>query len=211
MFIIVLNGDVKFGPEKWNKFLFESVLKEDYNITTTLPLTNKNVMEINNICKIYPIKEVPVESFNGDFYLLEGPFWTLNESYAEYSFNKIEKPLEEAKNVFKNKIASKRWIKENENINVTINNKNYSVSTKRENRDIFLKKYLVLNDNETTQWKFTEEWVELTKLNLKEINDFINSHVEQQFIWEKTKCQEIDNCQNIEELKTYVNDDSYLE
>ena len=62
----------------------------------------------------------------------------------------------------------------------------------------------MLNENETTQWKFPEEWVELTKVNLKTINDSINSYVEQQFVWEKIKHNEIDNCQSIDELKAFI-------
>ena len=204
MFIIVLNSQVKFGPENWNKFIFEAILREECNINVNLPIQNKNFIEVNNFCKIYPIKSVDMESYNENFDLMEGPIWTFNDTYAEYTYNRIDRPLQEIKNIFKNKITEKRWKREIQGTTVTINNKDFFVSTKREERDIFLKKYLVLNENETTQWKFPEEWVELTKVNLKTINDSINSYVEQQFVWEKIKHNEIDNCQSIDELKAFI-------
>ena len=141
---------------------------------------------------------------NEIFNLLEGPIWSFKDSYAEYTYNKIDRPLQEIKNIFKEKITKKRWDREIQGINVTINDKEFFVSTEREKRDNFLKKYLILNENETTQWKFPEEWVELTKENLKTINDSINLYVEQQFIWEKIKHNEIENCQSIEEIKTFI-------
>lgn len=204
MFIIVLNNEVKFGPENWNKFIFEAILREECNINVNLPIQNKNFIEVNNFCKIYPVKSVDMESYNENFDLMEGPIWTFNDTYAEYTYNRIDRPLQEIKNIFKNKITEKRWKREIQGTSVTINNKDFFVSTKREERDIFLKKYLVLNENETTQWKFSEEWTELTKANLKTINDSINSYVEQQFVWEKTKHDEIDNCQSVEEIKTFI-------
>ena len=204
MFIIVLNDEIKYGPIIWNKFIFETILREEFDLNVNLPIQNENFIKVNDFCTIYPVKNLEMESYNENFDLMEGPIWTFNDTYAAYTYNRIDRPLQEIKNIFKEKITKKRWDREIQGINVTINDKEFFVSTEREKRDNFLKKYLILNENEKTQWKFPEEWVELTKENLKTINDSINLYVEQQFIWEKIKHNEIENCQSIEEIKTFI-------
>ena len=204
MFIIVLNDEIKYGPIIWNKFIFETILREEFDLNVNLPIQNENFIKVNDFCTIYPVKNLEMKFYNENFDLMEGPIWTFNDTYAAYTYNRIDRPLQEIKNIFKEKITKKRWDREIQGINVTINDKEFFVSTEREKRDNFLKKYLILNENETTQWKFPEEWVELTKENLKTINDSINLYVEQQFIWEKIKHNEIENCQSIEEIKTFI-------
>lgn len=206
MFIIVKDNFIEYGPKEWNKSSFEYMI---YHLTLKkikLPNENTDAIVIDEDCKIYPIIKNIRGAFNDSFsQKLIGPFWEFTDTHAIASYDVDLMPLNKIKNEIKEKIKKIKNRKIN-GFNVTININNNDISffiDENEKRNIF-QKYSILNEESIVQWKHSNGWTELSKINFKQLVDAVNNYIEEQFVWEKTKHDEIDACQSIDELKAFI-------
>lgn len=212
MFIIVKDNFVEYGPKEWNKNSFEYMVDILTSKKINLPNENTNVITIDEDCKIYPviqnIQETEIDIFYRD---TTGPFWQFTDTHAIASYNITLASLDKIKNKIKEKI------KKNKNkkisffiVKINVNNEEILFSINEQEKNNIFQKYSIMEDSSVIQWKHSNGWIELSKSNFKELVNAVNYYIENEFIWEKTKCQEIDNCQNIDELKAFVTNEKLL-
>lgn len=118
-------------------------------------------------------------------------------SAAIFTYQILDKTLEDVKNEYKVDVKPERQRRENSAITVTINDQEITVSTSRENRLALVTK--LLGNDGPYNFKFdSNTWVEITKANLEFIIQEIDTYVQEQFDWELNKLAEIDACETKE-------------
>jgi hypothetical protein len=55
-------------------------------------------------------------------------------------------------------------------------------------------------DDEVVNWKFSDQWIQLSKDNVLEIAKEIDQYIQQQFNWETEKIAEINQCETVDQL-----------
>lgn len=205
MFIIAHNDSVILGPMRWNRYRFENEIQEECEIAATLPdLNTSSVISVSDDVKIYPVIATVHEQFNPRTQHLHGPFWTFTEDGATASYIAQDLPVESVKSSMKAEVANQRWVKESAGFSMTVQGVEVRIDTSRGNRDVFVQKYLLMADEEVSQWKFNDTWIALSKQDMMAIVSAINSHVQAQFDWEAGKIAEIDQCITLEQLDAIV-------
>jgi hypothetical protein len=203
MYLITHHNKIILGPIEWNASFIASVLQND------LDLDERPVVLPSDVFKVpfYILPEIYVRnaviekpSYNSKIQKFGGVEWTFDENngYANYSI--INKDIEEVKGELKNAAASKRWVRENTVINLTINDVDVSISTARENRRVFFDKLLVMGANDVCSWKFDGCWIDLSKEDIYNIVKSIDNTVQDAFNWEVNKIDEIYACNTLSEL-----------
>jgi hypothetical protein len=112
------------------------------------------------------------------------------------------KTLEEVKNNRKQEVAPVRREKENITITLTVNDTAVEVSTSREER-ILLASKLAASPG-PHNFKFQNNWLEITTEELQYILNQIDMKVQEAFDWELAKLQEIDACETIDDVYEVV-------
>jgi hypothetical protein len=204
-YVLVHNGFVINGPRAWNYRSFESSLQEDCEIEYKLPMskTDEEIIEIDENTKIYAA-ELVYPNYNAKIEYPHGPFWDFSTGKAIGTFQVLPTPIELIKNTLKAKVAEIRWRKEIAGLITNVQDNDVFVDTAREVRDVFLQKYILMNENETVQWKFNSGWVTLTRTEVNTIATAVANHIQSQFDWEIAKHAEIDACSTAEELDAIV-------
>jgi hypothetical protein len=200
-YVLANNNHVLNGPRAWNYRSFESTLEEDLEIEYKLPLTktDEEIITIDENTHIYPARyEYP--AYNQKTEYLHGPFWDFSTGTAIGTFEILPIQIEFIKQSLKQKVAANRYIKENAGTKITIQDTEVSIDTSRDNRNIFVQKYLLMNDTDTIQWKFPETWLTLSKQELGLVVTAADAYIQAQFDWEVTKGIEIDSKTTAEEL-----------
>lgn len=200
-YVLENNQIVLNGPRAWNYRSFESTLEEDLEIIYKLPLskTDEEIIAIDENTHIYPARyEYP--SYNQKIEYLHGPFWDFSTGIAIGTFEVLPIQIEFIKQNLKQKVAENRYNKENAGTKITIQDTEVTVDTSRDNRNIFVQKYLLMSDTDTVQWKFPERWLTLTKEELGLVVSVGATYIQEQFDWEVLKGVEIDSKQTAEEL-----------
>jgi len=200
-YVLVHNGFVINGPRAWNYRSFESSLEEDCEITYKLPMSknDEEIIEIDANTKIYAA-ELVYPSYNSKIEYPHGPFWDFSTGKAIGTFQVLSTPIELIKNTLKSKVSEIRWRKETAGMITNVQGTDVFVDTSREMRDVFVQKYILMNDNETVQWKFNSGWFTLTKTEINSIAVAIANHIQTQFDWEVSKNAQIDVCTTAQEL-----------
>jgi hypothetical protein len=200
-YVLVHNGFVINGPRAWNYRSFESSLEEDCEITYKLPMSkdDEEIITIDDNTKIYAA-ELVYPNYNPKIEYPHGPFWDFSTGKAIGTFQVLETPIDLIKNTLKAQVADNRWRKETAGLITNIQGNDVYINTAREVRDVFLQKYILMNENETVQWKFDIGWVTLTKFEMNSIATAVANHIQAQFDWEIAKHAEIDACTTAEEL-----------
>ena len=205
-FALVHNNFVSIGPRLWNKLLFEEALKEECEVTYTLPTRNDEGIPfiIASNIMILPVVSLPEPSFNSKIQRLDGPYWVLTNTKAQMSFTVTDLPIEAVKNQLKVIVANNRYTKEVGGIKMTIQDIEVSIDTARGSREIFFNAYNSMEPSETINWKFPECWLTLTKDELGSIVVAGKLHIQTCFDWERNKDQEIDAAQTLQALDAIV-------
>jgi hypothetical protein len=200
-YVLVHNGFVINGPRAWNYRSFESSLEEDCEITYKLPMSknDEEIIEIDANTKIYAA-ELVYPSYNSKIEYPHGPFWDFSTGKAIGTFQVLPTPIDLIKNTLKSKVSEIRWRKETAGMITNVQGTDVFVDTSREMRDVFVQKYILMNDNETVQWKFNSGWFTLTKTEINSIAVAIANHIQTQFDWEVSKNAQIDVCTTAQEL-----------
>lgn len=209
-YVIVSDGRVIAGPRPWAKYFFEAILRDDLEIEYTLPSTKSDrvPIEIANGVRVLAA-DIIEQNYNSKIEYLHGPFWNFDNDVATGTFEIQQNDLEAIKNALKARVAQNRWHKETRGIKVTVQNTEVTIDTNRGTRDIFVQKYMLMEEGTTVRWKFPECWLDLTKSDLGAIVAAGAQHVESQFQWESDTCSDIDACTTAQELDAVDLGDPY--
>ena len=83
------------------------------------------------------------------------------------TWDKMVKPLDQIRQMIRDDVAGKRYIKEAAGTQVTIREGvTVTADTSRDGRAIFVQVYATLADDATVDWKFPEGWFTVTKAEL---------------------------------------------
>ena len=210
MYVITHHHDydeVLLGPITWNPRFIASVLRTDLDLSFTpnIVASDEQKVPYEVLPNVWIRRVTNVsEDHNPKLHTLIGPYWVYNGTEATAEYRKQDKPLEIVKAELKQIVTANRYQKEVAGVKVTIQGVEVTVDTARDNRDVFVQKYLLMSDTDTVDWKFPETWLTLTKADLGIAVQGGVTHVQSQFSWENSKFNEIDACTTLEELDAVI-------
>jgi len=199
---------VILGPMFWQPRLIQSELN-DLDILYRVPPIEQGYIKIDDNYEIFPITNSNMPNYDPIYDQLSGPFFTYTNNEATETYEILPLSDINVKTKLKEKLASERYQAETMGIIAVINNKNVFVPTDRENRKLF-EGFLLNSDIALLYWKSSAGFVPLTRLDIVNINSLISQHVQNQFLWEKNKIDEIDAGKNIKDLKKIILDNPIL-
>ena len=204
MYALINGQELLLGPIAFNYRMINSVLEEelevDFRVTSndyqSVPIT------FTEDIKILPARnEVP--EYDPRFQTASQSSHTITETEVVFYYGVSDKPLEQIKGEYKAAVAPERWNKENTTVTVTINDKEITVSTSRDNRLSIVSK--LLSGDGPYNFKFNDGvWEEISKTDLQTILTEIDTVVQVAFDWELAKLAEIDACEDGEEVYAVV-------
>ncbi len=190
----------------WNRAMFEGTLErlnKVYNLPrldpTDLPML---IDDETRVCRA----TITEPSYIQKIQYLHGPFWDLNQPTVVGTYQVKETPLELVKNTLKVDIAAERYVKENSGVKITIQEKEVTLDTNREIRNVYFQKLSLLEEGETIHWKFPEGWIDINKEELTEMTKAVMSHVQSAFDWELDTIKEIESAEYTRDLTKFVVD-----
>lgn len=202
MYAVIYKNRVIVGPMVWNRAYFSFALEKE-NIKVGLPRTapedNELPWIINEDARIAKV-EITYPPYNEKIETVYGPFWDLSGNIAIASHEKKFRDIDSIRTTVRSQLAAERYRKETAGIQVTIQDTTVSIDTNRGSRDIFVQKYLLMADNVSTNWKFPETWLTLTKSEMASIVSAIDTHIQNCFDWEVSINTQIQNANTPEEL-----------
>jgi hypothetical protein len=204
MYVLIHKNRVIVGPMLWNRAMFSVNLERLGKFSTTLPRSEPETpFVIDEDTKIaYATFQYP--EFNSRTQYLDGPFWDLSPDVVIGSYQVQDKNIDLIKIELKQILSNERYVKEVSGTTITINDVEYFVSTERSARDAITQKYIGMGDSDTINWKFPQGFVSLTKSQVGQILQAINTKVQEAFDWELTKTQEIESATTLQELNDIV-------
>lgn len=193
MYVVTHNDQVLLGPINFNTRLINSVILDDTEILVSVVPSMESQVPLNlgNGIKIRTAVETK-PSYNTKTHMINGPFWTFDETTGTASYVVLEKPLDMVRRELKEKVKENRYKKEVAGAKVTIQGQLVTVETDRDVRGLFVQQFLLLPENGITRWKFPEMWLDLTKADLGACVAGGVSVVQGAFDWESAKGNEID-------------------
>jgi hypothetical protein len=204
MYSLVNGQELLLGPIAFNYRMINSVLEEELEVdfrVTSQDYQNVPITFTEDI-KILPARnEVP--EFDPRFQGVSQTSHTITDTEVVFYYGVGDKPLEQIKAEYKAGVAPERWNKENTKVTITINGKEITVSTSRDNRLSLVSK--LLSSDGPYNFKFNDGvWEEITKTDLQTILNEIDSVVQAAFDWELAKLEEIDACETKEAVYEVV-------
>jgi hypothetical protein len=204
MYALINGQELLLGPIAFNYRMINSVLEEelevDFRVTSqdyqSVPLS------FTEDIKILPARnEIP--EHDPRFQTISQTSHEITDTEVVFSYGVADKSLEQIKEEYKAAVAPERWNKENTTVTVTINDKEITVSTSRDNRLSLVSK--LLSGDGPYNFKFNDGvWVEISKTDLQTILTEIDTVVQAAFDWELAKLAEIDACENGEAVYAVV-------
>lgn len=195
------------GPGPWkHRFIQSDVdnLDIEYTVSPTEP---GGYLKIADNLEVYPAS-IETPSFDSLYQELIGPSWTFTNGVARGIYTVKDRDINQIKGHLKNLLAAERYKKEVAGIKLVVQDVEVTLETDRDIRNIFVQKYSLMGDNDTSEWKFPETWLTLTKLDLGIIIATGAAYIQAQFDWEKGFVDQIDSAETIESLKSIK--DSFL-
>jgi hypothetical protein len=201
MYVIIHKSRVIVGPLAWAQKYYTDVLKIRHRIQANIPGQAPEQMPytVDENTKIHEVVENK-PNIDPMIQYHYGPLWDTTNDVVVANYEVKELSIESARNNFRHLAAHERYKKEISGTKVTIQDKEVSVETSRGDRDIFVQKYLLMSEQETVNWKFSEGWLTLTKQELGSVVQAGATHIQNSFDWEKNINDQIDAAQTPEEL-----------
>lgn len=204
MYALVNGQELLLGPIAFNYRMINSVLEEELEVNfrvTSQDYLNVPITFTEDI-KILPARnEVP--EYDPRFQTVSQSSHEITDTEVVFYYGVSDKSLEQIKSEYKAGVAPERWNKENTTVTVTINNKEITVSTSRDNRLSLVSK--LLSGDGPYNFKFNDGvWEEISKTDLQTILTEIDTVVQAAFDWELAKLAEIDACEDGEAVYAVV-------
>jgi len=202
----VILGPIDWRPRYISDIIFDELQEE---VTVTAEDEQRVPYEILPGVKVRRCNITYENLTNEKIHRHEGPFWIYDDENPEVqaiaSWIRVDKPISQVKGELKSLAASVRWQKESLGVVLNIQETDVFCDTSRGNRNIFLQKYSMMQDNETIKWKFPDNiWLTLSKTELGFIVSKGAEYIQSCFDWEADKSAEIDACTTLEELDAII-------
>jgi hypothetical protein len=194
MYALINGQELLLGPIAFNYRMINSVLEEELEVEFRVTSNDYQSVPIvfTEDIKILPTRnEVP--EHDPRFQTVSQTSHEITDTEVVFSYTVSDKSLEQIKAEYKAGVAPERWNKENTTVTVTINDKDITVSTSRDNRLSLVSK--LLSSDGPYNFKFDDSiWVDIAKTDLQTILTEIDTVVQAAFDWELAKLAEIDAC-----------------
>jgi len=204
MYSLVNGQELLLGPIAFNYRMINSVLEEELEVdfrVTSQDYQSVPIVFTEDI-KILPARN-DIPEYDPRFQSVSQTSHTITDTEVVFGYSVSDKPLEQIKSEYKAGVAPERWNKENTTVTVTINGKEITVSTSRDNRLSLVSK--LLSGDGPYNFKFNDGvWVEISKTDLQTILTEIDTVVQEAFDWELVKLAEIDACEDGEAVYAVV-------
>lgn len=203
MYALINGQELLLGPVAFNYRMINDELEElevDFRVTSS---SYQSVpISITEDIKILPARN-DIPEYDPRFQSVAQSSHTITDSEVVFTYGVSDKPLEQVKDEYKAGVAPERWNKENTTVTVTINGKEITVSTSRDNRLSIVSK--LLSGDGPYNFKFNDGvWEEISKTDLQTILNEIDNVVQAAFDWELAKLAEIDACEDGEAVYAVV-------
>lgn len=197
-YILVINGQVVWGPVEWNRRIFELEIETEAGISTSLPdrKPDASVITIGDGIRIMPVAHLNRPSYHLLAETLEGPFWTFGD-VAECEYRVVPLPVEQAKPNFKQSVATLRWKQEFKKVTIDIKGNTVEVSAARDVRDQWGMLYAV---GIPKTWKFGSVWLELDREDFLNIATAIDTYIQSLYDEELRLSRLIDEATTTQDL-----------
>ena len=194
-FYALVNGQqLLLGPIDFNCRMINSVLEEELEVDFRVTSNDYQSVPIifTEDLKILPARNY-IPEYDPRFQSVSQTSHIITDVEVVFSYSVSDKSLEQIKNERKAEVAPERWNKENTTVTVTLNDKDITVSTSRDNRLSLVSK--LLSGDGPYNFKFNNGvWEEISKTDLQTILNEIDNVVQAAFDWELAKLAEIDAC-----------------
>lgn len=184
-YAIVHKGRVIVGPLAWSQKYFTDVLKIRHRISANIPgqAPEEFPYTIDDNTAIYEATENQPQ-YNAMVEYLYGPQWDTAQNPAVATYEVKDLDIDSARGNFKILAAHERYKKEVSGTTVTVQGTDLKLSTLREARDPLVQKYVTMNDGDTVNWKFDQQWLVVSREDVKAAIAAIDQHVQAAFDWE---------------------------
>jgi len=201
MYAIVYKNKVIVGPSEWSRAFFTNALKKIGIEKAILPRTPFDIFphRFNDDTVIHRVTVIR-ENFKPRTQYLRGPLFVINEQGVTATYEAVDTEIKFARGNFKDLASRERRKKEESGISVTVQDTKLRISTHKEKREEFANKAALMSDTDSVNWKFNQQWLTLTKAELLDIANAIETHVQSAFDWEKSISDQIDSAETAEEL-----------
>lgn len=189
---------VILGPMEWRPRMFQTEIDE-LDIPWQVPPVEQGYISITDRYEIYPVVNLVQPNYNPDFEELVGPTYSFVNNEAVASFAVANLPIEQIKNILKNKVSAERYFKEIAGTKVTLNGVDYPVETDRESRTKWIQ---LASLPGPTNWKIAGTFINLSQQDANTILQAVVDYVQAQFDWEMNMYSLIDSKTRIDDLKT---------
>ena len=204
MYALINGQELLLGPIAFNYRMINSVLEEELEVefrVTSQDYQNVPITFTEDI-KILPARN-DIPEYDPRFQSVAQTSHTITDTEVVFGYGVGDKTLEQIKGERKAGVAPERWNKENTTVTVTINGKEITVSTSRDNRLALVSK--LLSGDGPYNFKFNDGvWEEISKTDLQTILTEIDTVVQAAFDWELAKLAEIDACEDGEAVYAVV-------
>lgn len=204
MYALVHQNQVILTQGNWNPIMFNNVLAEECGVSKRVYVADEeNVPLVFNedtkILKYFDLKP----NYNSRTEWIDGPIYEINETHVVGSYTIKPLDLDIAKGNLKNQLPGLRYGKEIQTIQALVQNKFVNIKTDRDTRAILSANALGCGDS-YVNWKFDNQWMQLTKDDLISLLQQINNATQEAYDWEYSKMLEIDNCKTLEQIDQVI-------
>lgn len=223
-YVLVENRQIiHLGPIPWRHRFIQSEL-DDLEVNFTVSPAEIGYVRINDSIEIFPVGEAIGDGGDHRWEDPVGPTWEFVERQVELprpeflpegaptpttwireaipTYSKQDKPLDQIRQMIKDDVAAKRYVKEAAGTQVEIRpGVMVTADTSRDGRNIFVQVYGTMADDATVDWKFPEGWFNITKAELGAVIAGGYTYIQTQFEWEKTYSDRVDGAMTVSELK----------
>ena len=204
MYALVNGQELLLVPVAFNYRMINSVLEEELEVEFRVTSQDYQSVPLSftEDIKILPARN-DIPEYDPRFQSVAQTSHTITDTEVVFGYGVGDKTLEQIKGEYKARVAPERWNKENTTVTVTINGKEITVSTSRDNRLALVSK--LLSGDGPYNFKFNDGvWEEISKTDLQTILTEIDTVVQAAFDWELAKLAEIDACEDGEAVYAVV-------
>ena len=201
---LIHNNSLELGPMGFNVKYINADL-EDLEVEERISPQSYTELPIHfsdGLTHLLPIEKV-VPEHDPKYHNIGNLTWEIIKENdipvkVVFTYPIVDKTLEEVKALRKQEVSPYRKEKENTIITLDVNGNSVQVSTSREERLLLASKITAAPGPHN--YKFLNNWLEITTEHLQTIVSEIDAKVQEAFDWELAKLQEIDACETIDEV-----------
>jgi hypothetical protein len=201
-YVILVNGRVVWGPRGWNPFAMDDAIQMYAEATVSLPMDPLTgpVGDLSNVY-ILEVEQTIKPSFDPLFETLAGPTWIhdVPNRATICIYEVVEDNYHYIASRMKSLVATRRWERERQPLEVDVSGVTHTFSMVRDERDRLLIQSLY---NADVSWKQADgKWIYLTADEIKEVVTKVNQAVQYLFQEEADISKQIDNATTVGQLK----------